>query len=162
MLPFVKRLLARHCWFYLALICGAASWIASAGMAMHLRFALTGDTFYLTYLILIAALVIHVPAECFRDWVDDDDEGIVIIIIIALAAVTFSLISIFSLMNGEQRPDGFRLAFSLSSAPLARFVLQTVGSLHYAHAYYAPRTTTVENNSDDGGLRFPDTQESVP
>jgi uncharacterized membrane protein len=155
----LTRHIKRHRWFYLALACGVMAYVASKNMAVQSRIAVTGDTFYLTYLILIAVLVVRAPVERFRDWADDDDEGIFIIMLITIAAVTFSLTSIFSLLNGGPRPDGLRLMISLASAPLAWFVLHTVLSLHYAHVYYAVRATKTKDRAEDDGLQFPGTKE---
>jgi uncharacterized membrane protein len=151
----------RHRWFYLSLLCGAVSWFAAYAYPRNVRLAITGDVFYFVYLVLIVTLVTRVPVDRFRDWVDDEDEGLFIVIIITLAAVAFSLVSIFSLLNSGHKPGGLFLALSFASAPLGWFVLHTVAALHYAHIYYLARAGK-DSSPEDGGLHFPDTTDPGP
>jgi uncharacterized membrane protein len=154
------RHIRRHRWFYLALAFGAVAWIASQRLAFLVRFAITGDTFYLLYLVLIATLVVGAPTARFRDWVDDEDEGLLVVTFITLAAVAFSLSSIFSLLNAGHKSGGLLLFLSLASAPLGWFVLHTVAALHYAHVYYFTRGPG--GGPEKGGLCFPYTDDPGP
>lgn len=154
----VRLHIRRHRWFYLALTCGAITWFASRRFSFHGQLAVAGDTFYFTYLVLIASLVMHVPTERFRDWLDDEDEGVFIIVLITLAAVAISLFSIFSLLNAGHKASSVFLALSLASAPLSWLVLHTVFSLRYAHMYYLARAL----DDADRSLAFPGTDEPGP
>lgn len=159
---FLFRHIRRHRWFYTALCCGVAAFVVSSGRAENLRIAVTGDTFYLVYLVLIGAIELHVPPARFREWADDEDEGLFLIVLITLAAVGFSLASIFSLLNAGRKPEGLLLLLSLTSAPLGWLVLHTSASLHYAHFYYAVPASEPAANGDSGGLRFPGTEQPGP
>jgi uncharacterized membrane protein len=157
----VWKHLRRHPWFYLALACGAAAWLATGALPRNVRLAVTGDTFYLAYLILTASFVVRVPTDRFRDWIDDRDEGLIIVTLVTLAAVAFSLVSIFTLLNAGHKLSGAYLGLSLASAPLGWFALHTVAALHYAHFYYAARA--IEGpGPDSGGLCFPGTDNPGP
>jgi uncharacterized membrane protein len=150
----VPRHLARHRWFYIALLCGALASYLSRGESAPVRIALTGDTFYLAYLSLVGALVVLRHDRQFLEWANDEDEGIFVIVVITVAAAIFSLTSLFSLVNaGGTRPDVWRMSLSLASAPLGWMTLQTVAALHYAHAYYV-----AADGPEGDGLRFPDTK----
>jgi uncharacterized membrane protein len=161
-LNFVIQHFRRHRGFYIALCFGAVAFVISNGRSNNLKIAVTGDTFYLVYLILIGALELQGPPGRFRDWADDRDEGLPFIVLITLAAIFFSIASIFSLLNASRRPDEFLLFLSLLSAPLGWFVLHTTASLHYAHFYYAKHVTESGPKSDSGGLLFPGTEEPGP
>src|SRR5580704_12073866 len=108
----VWKHLRRHPWFYLALACGAAAWLATGALPRNVRLAVTGDTFYLAYLILTASFVVRVPTDRFRDWIDDRDEGLIIVTLVTLDAVAFSLVSIFTLLNAGHKLSGAYLGLS--------------------------------------------------
>jgi uncharacterized membrane protein len=145
---------SRHRWFYLALGCGALAWAATPALSFHARLAVTGDAFYLIYLVLVVFVVVRAPASAFRDWVEEEDEGLFLVMLITVAAVVFSLVSIFSLLNAGHGQRSIFLLLSLASAPLGWLVLHTVTALHYARAYYRG-----EEGPDPKGLSFPGTQE---
>jgi uncharacterized membrane protein len=75
-----------------------------------------------------------------------------------IAAVGFSLFSIFELLNQSDKPDAVRLVLSIGSAPLAWSVLHTVAAIHYAHMYYSDADPG-PGRADVGGLCFPDSRE---
>ena len=162
-MTFLFRHFRRHRWFYIALVFGLIAFIVARRQSMNLRIAAAADCFYLVYLILIGTLELNCSPERFRDWADDEDEGLLLIVVITLAAISFSLVSIFSLLNAGRRPDEAMLLFSLTSAPLGWFVLHTSASLHYAHFYYARLASGPEANGDSGGgLSFPGTEQPGP
>lgn len=146
--------ISRHRWFYLALACGATAWVSTAALALHARLAVTGDTFYLIYLLLVVFVVVRPPAHEFRAWIEQEDEGLVLVMLITIAAIVFSLVSIFALLNAGHRPRGIFLLLSLASAPLGWLVLHTVAALHYARLYYGD-----DEGPDPKGLSFPGTEE---
>ncbi len=161
-MTFFFRHFRRHRWFYVALCLGFIAFIVARRQSTNLRIAITGDTFYLAYLILIGTLELNCPPARFRDWADDEDEGLFLIVVITLAAISYSLASVFSLLNAGRRPDELLLLFSLTSAPLGWLVLHTSASLHYAHFYYAGLASGPVGNGDSGGLRFPGTGQPGP
>jgi uncharacterized membrane protein len=145
---------SRHRWFYLALGCGALAWAATSALPFHARLAVTGDAFYLIYLLLVVFVLVRAPAKEFRAWVEQEDEGLFLVMLITVAAIVFSLVSIFSLLNAGHSSRSIFLLLSLASAPLGWLVLHTVAALHYARAYYGR-----EKGPDPMGLSFPGTQE---
>jgi uncharacterized membrane protein len=146
----------RHRWFYVAFMCGVVAWFAAHNLPFNIRLAATGNAFYLIYLLLIGSFVLRVPAERFRDWIDDEDEGLFIITLTTLAAVALSLTSIFFVLNGVHKMSATFMALSLMSAPLGWFVLHTVAALHYAHFFYGARLADSSDTELDG-LCFPGT-----
>ena len=161
-MTFFLRHFGRHRWFYIALCFGFVAFVVARGHSTNLRIAAAGDTFYLTYLIFIGTFVLNCPPARFRDRVDDEDEGLFLIVLITLATISFSLASIFSLLNSGRRPDELLLVFALMSAPLGWFVLHTSASLHYAHFYYARLASENAANGHSGGLLFPGTEQPGP
>jgi uncharacterized membrane protein len=108
---------------------------------------------YLAYIASMAAMIVRVSPEGFRDWADDEDEGLALISVMTLAAIAFSLVSVFSLLNAQPKPNWLVLSVSLISARLAWIFLQSVAALHYAHIYYRNRLLMPGN--DSAGLEIP-------
>jgi uncharacterized membrane protein len=156
----ITQHLHHHRWFYAALLLAGIAWILT-GMAMpRLRLFVAGDVFYLTYLVLMGALVLGATPDELRRRAAVDDEGMVFIAAITVVAIGFSLVSIFELLNQADKPDALRLGLSIASAPLAWAVLHTIAAFHYGHRYYAdldPGPAVL----DARGLKFPDTDEPV-
>ncbi len=150
----IRTHVSRHRWFYLALGCGALAWVATPALPFHARLAVTGDAFYLIYLVLVVVVVVRAPAKEFRAWVEQEDEGLFLVMLITVAAIVFSLVSIFSLLNAGHGRQGIFLLLSLASAPLGWLVLHTVAALHYARTYYGGA-----EGADTKGLSFPGAQE---
>lgn len=150
------RHLRRHRWFYLALCAAIISFAPTGGEPLNARIAVTGDIFYVVYLVLVAAFEVPASPQRFRTWAGEEDEGLLLIAVITLTVVAFSLASIFSFLNAGKRPDAILLLVALTSAPLGWFVLHTSASLHYANYYYGRNTG---EPAAHGGLNFPDTDE---
>lgn len=149
----------RHRQFYLSVLLGIFAWLMTASLTPPLRLAIAGDTFFAANLVLMVALAMRVTPDQLRNWASIDDEGIIIIVIITLVVISFSLISIFSVLNQSHRPNAVLLILSIASAPLGWFMLHTVAAFRYAHLYYAEAISTSTSRSEVGGLKFPDTEE---
>ena len=154
----VEQHLHHHRWFYTALILAGVAWSFADVFAPRLRLFAAFDTFYLTYLLLMGFFVFQASPDELRRRAAVDDEGVYFIAGITIVAVGFSLVSLFELLNGSDKPDTLRLVLSVGSAPLAWAVLHVIAAFHYGHRYYAdldpgPAVT------DAGGLKFPDTPE---
>jgi len=147
-----------HRWFYLSLLLAVAAWFLTDLIAPTLRLFVAFDVFYLSYLSLLVLLVFQATPEQLRRRAAEEDEGIFFISAITAVAVTYSLFSIFELLNEAERPNTLRLILSIGSAPLAWGVVHTIAAFHYAHRFYAD----VESGpgvADARGLKFPDCDE---
>ncbi len=151
-----------HRWFYLALALGAAAALIGYVFDPEATASIGGDVFYGSYLLFVGSVVLRMSPADLRIRAASDDEGIVFIALITLVALSFSLASIFKLLNAPVRPDGIHLALSICSAPLAWFVLHTNAAFHYAHAYYGDPDGIGVGLPERGGLRFPGTAEPGP
>lgn len=152
-----------HIWhhrrFYLSALLGIFAWMMTGRFSSPLRLAIAGDTFFGAHLVLMTALAIRITPDQLRNWASVEDEGIIIIVIITLAVISFSLVSIFSVLNQSHRPSTPLLILSIISAPLGWFMLHTVAAFRYAHLYYANPISKSSSRSKIGGLKFPDTEE---
>ena len=89
------------------------AWLMTASLTPPLRLAIAGDTFFAANLVLMVALAMRVTPDQLRNWASIDDEGIIIIVIITLVVISFSLISIFSVLNQSHRPNAVLLILQL-------------------------------------------------
>lgn len=158
MFRFARAHLERHARFYAALVIGIVVWATTGTLSRQLRLIGAADTFFVVYLVLMTILVVRATPDKLRKLATVEDEGISLIVLIALAASCFSLASIFTLLNEQQKPGSVQLVLTLASAPLGWFMLHTIAALHYAHLYYA-RTVPGSASRDAGGLKFPGTGE---
>jgi uncharacterized membrane protein len=149
----------RHRRFYLSALLGIFSWVVTTSLTPPLRLAIAGDTFFAANLVLMTALAMRVTPDQLRNWASIEDEGIIIIVLITMVVISFSLISIFSVLNQSHRPNAVLLILSIASAPLGWFMLHTVAAFRYAHVYYAERLSESFSRSEVGGLKFPGTEE---
>jgi uncharacterized membrane protein len=150
------RHLVRHRFFYIAAALAGASGLAAAawGAGRGLPGALGGDVFYCAYLAMTLAHAFHGTPERLRKQAESEDEGILLIILITLAAILFSLVSLFMLLNRSGDPEPLLMGLSIASAPLGWLMLHTVAAFHYAHRYYAPGRS---GGGKQHGLDFPGT-----
>ena len=147
----------RHRYFYLALVIGAAAYAAASFFNPDLRLPVAGDVFFGSYVLLVLATAARATPQFLRKAADLEDEGAGIITLLALAAIGFSLYSIFALLQ-DYRDNTPRLLLSVLSAPLGWAMLHTLEALHYARAYYRPVRDTARH-TDSGGLNFPNCDE---
>lgn len=142
----------RHRYFYYAAVLGAGVWVCAKQFVPSLALPLAGDSFFGSYVALILAFTMRNSATTLRDQAQIADEGVTVIGLATLAAIAFSLFSIFALLQDHPR-DGFRLFLSILSAPLGWLMLHTLAAIHYAHQFYAGETA---HKPRTGGLAFPD------
>ncbi len=151
--------LGRHGRFYVALCAGAIAFAVSLSLgSWALSFVIGGNLFFLVYLILTAAFVVHATSEHLRRRAADADEGLPLILIATGAVVMVSLGAIYLLIarSGQTGPVAALLA--VAGLPLGWLTLHTLASFHYANLYYAPRP----GDAAAGGLDFPGTEEPGP
>jgi uncharacterized membrane protein len=141
-----------HGRFYLAAIAGIAVWLAAGGsLPWPLPSLAGGDAFFLIYLALMTRFALRSTPEDLRRRASVEDEGMPLIVALALAAIVFSLVAIFSLLNRDGTPEPGELALATASVPLGWLMLHTIAAFHYAHRFYA----TEASPGDAGGLNFP-------
>jgi len=151
-----------HGRFYLAAIAGIAIWLAAWSLPWPLPSLAGGDTFFLTYLALMTRFALRTTPEDLRRRASVEDEGMPLIVALALAAIVFSLVAIFSLLNRDGTPEPAELSLAVASVPLGWLMLHTIAAFHYAHRFYAtadddpsPPTDATPRDRDAGGLNFP-------
>ena len=152
----VRNQWRHHSRFYLSVLLAVIVWAATWTLEQQLRLVLAGDVFYGAYLIMTGFLADKLrPAE-LRKRAASEDEGATLIILVMLAAVSFSLLSLFGIFE-EKISDWLLLALSIASVPLGWSTLHMLLAFRYAHIYYAKSKVT--QAGDAGGLEFPGTKE---
>ena len=146
-----------HGRFYLAALSGIAAWLAALSLPSPLPALIGGDAFFCIYLALMARLAMRITPEGLRKRASEEDEGILLIVFLALAAIVFSLASIFTLLNRAGDPGSTELGLAIASVPLGWLMLHTIAAFHYAHVYYLD--TGHSDPQQAGGLDFPATRE---
>ncbi|MEZ5832947.1 MAG: DUF1345 domain-containing protein [Dongiaceae bacterium] len=146
-----------HGRFYLAAVAGVAAWLLAAWKTWPLPPLIGGDVFCVIYLVLMARFTLRITPKGLRRRAGVEDEGMPVIVLLALAAIVFSLIAIFSLLNSDRAPGATELSFAIASIPLGWLMLHTVAAFHYAHLFYA--NADDEHARDARSLIFPTTTE---
>ncbi len=141
-----------HGRFYLAALSGVAAWLAALSLPSPLPALIGGDAFFCIYLALMAHLAMRITPEGLRKRASEEDEGILLIVVLALAAIVFSLASIFTLLNRAAVPGSAELGLVIASVPLGWLMLHTIAAFHYAHVHYL-------DTGQSGGLDFPATRD---
>lgn len=121
-----------------------------------LPFAAAGDTFFIAYLCLSAALLMQLTHEDLDRRATGGDEGIRVVVLIALAAIGFNALDIFTALN-QSHPGGWVLLSALAGAPLGWAMLHTIYAHHYANLYYSN-----DDPNQPVPLKFPGTERPGP
>jgi uncharacterized membrane protein len=148
-------LIRHHKRFYAAAAVAFLAWWPLGALPGVLRLVVTGDVFFLVYLLLILQLTLGTGPERLRERAKTEDEGMVLISALTVAAIAFSLVSIFTLLNSAHGDDGIGLALALASVPLGWISLHTMAAQHYGNLYYAAEAGEDGKPGDRGGLDFP-------
>lgn len=143
-----------HSRFYLSALLGILVWGAAIMFDEQQRLVLAGDVFYATYLMMMAVLAHNLTPAELRKRAAIDDEGVLVIVLLTLAAIAFSLLSLFGIVR-ETTSDPLSLALSVASVPLGWLTLHALFAFRYAHIYYGKG----DKSGDRGGLDFPGTKE---
>jgi uncharacterized membrane protein len=125
-----------HARFYAAGLLGIAVYFLSAGLEPVTRAAAAGDTFFLSYLVASAILIVRLDEKGLKKRAATEDEGAFIVLLIALAVIAFCSAGIFTVLNQKQDPKTLVVILSVASAPLGWFTLHTLGAFHYANMQY--------------------------
>src|ERR1041384_2347924 len=126
-----------HGRFYLAAIAGIAIWLAARSLPRPLAPLAGRRNLFLTYLGLMRRFALRTTPEDLRRRASVEDEGMPLIVALALAAIVFSLVAIFSLLNRDGTPEPAELSLAVASVPLGWLMLHTIAAFHYAHRFYA-------------------------
>lgn len=158
MIGSLRRHVKHHARFYASLSVGVVVAVATAAGDLPVRPLAAGDAFFAVYVVSMAVMATRASADDLRRRSRYEDEGIVLIVLITLAAIVFSIGSIFDLFAHDS-PDALPLALGIASVPLGWLTLHTIAAFHYAHLYYAPADIAPEEGKDVGALAFPETDE---
>jgi uncharacterized membrane protein len=101
---FLRAHISRHRRFYISALMGLLTWFATGGLAHAERYAVAGDTFLGVYLVLMSVLAFQTSPENLKNEAKTEDEGVALILVITIAAIAFSLTSIFTLLNQTNKP----------------------------------------------------------
>ena len=151
----INRHLHHHGRFYAAAALGAAVYAAMSLAHVSVAAAAAGDTFFAVYLAASGWLLVNSTNADVKSRAKTEDEGAMIVIALALAAMAFSVVGIFIVLNQAHRPDWLSLMLALAAAPLGWFVLHTILAFHYVDLYYFASAS----EASDKALEFPGTKE---
>jgi uncharacterized membrane protein len=156
-----NRYTRHHKRFLVAAIVAFAAWWPLGRLALELRLTMTGDIFFLIYLVLILHLTMVTSQDRLRERAQTEDEGIILISILTVVAVGLSLFSILILLNKGDGPELDELLLALASVPLGWLTLHAVAAQHYANLYYSQQEAE-DGGGDRKGLEFPgDTEPGI-
>jgi len=132
---------------------GALVFVAPIGEhAATTRFLTAWDLGGLVYLALTWFAMLRSDVGRIRRRAALEDEAEWVILLVTIAATLVSLVAIGAELHGvhDAPPEqqGLRAGIAAFTILVSWFVLHTIMTLHYAHAFYAPR--------DGAGLEFPD------
>jgi uncharacterized membrane protein len=136
--------------FYLALLLGAAVFVAASLSDWPFRLIAACDTFFAVYLFLIC-FVLGRTSQNLRDRAAVEDEGILLVVLVA--AVGLSCASIIAILHQSRGHLTLPLILALAGAPLGWFALHVVAAFHYANLYYDPRKAA--SGPEHAPLQFP-------
>ena len=121
------------------------------------------DLTCLWFIVLTLLHMRHQSQEDLKANVAAQDEGQGMIVAFVLIAAAASLYAVALELSFAKDAHGLakdlRVALAISSVALSWFMTQLIFALHYAHEYYAPDTTTPDEDDVIGGLAFPGGQE---
>ena len=116
---------------------GALAYVLTRNFNSLVRDAAASDVFFLSYIVASWRLIIRLTHEDLAARANFDDEGAVIVVGITLAAILFTCVEIFFVLNHGVAGDYIGLTILLAGAPLGWIMLHTVMTFHYANLYYS-------------------------
>ncbi|MDB5734037.1 MAG: hypothetical protein JWN16_674 [Alphaproteobacteria bacterium] len=150
--------LAKHIRFYIALVCGVATWALCRVFGMDVALLAGGDVFYLVFLACCVSLVGQKAAD-LKKRAKSEDEGLAVVVLITLATALFFAVTVFTALNKKHGIETLPLVLAAIGAPLGWFVLHTVMAFHYADIHYFDDPDCA---GDDKDLDFPGRKEPGP
>jgi uncharacterized membrane protein len=155
----LQRQLVRHRYFYIAAALGVFVGLLAQFSLSTVSAPLSGDTFFLSYLAIVAWATTRTTPDQLRAQAKIENEGMLLIVAIALSAICFSLVFLFRLLSQPSKPDAILLVLSIATAPLGWLMLHVIAAFHYAQVYYAPQNTALSKQGKAASLSFPNTDE---
>ncbi len=140
-----------HARFYGALVVGVVVYMAMRLLDRPFPLVAAGDAFFLSFLVMVSALVVTLTPEALDRRADLEDEGIVIVALITLIAIAYSVVTIFTLLNQKEAVQGMVLALAIAGPPLGWLTLHMLSAFHYAYIYYSGPMAELEGRA----IRFP-------
>jgi len=148
---FARPHLTHHWRFYACLLFGALVYAATGGFAPPVRWLALGDSFFLSYIAIMATACARLtPRELDRK-ADVEDQGIAIVVFVSLLMIALSVLAIVTLLHQKQALHPLQIALAVLSAPLGWFMLHMLMAFHYAYLFYSEPGKT-----KGGGLQFPE------
>lgn len=147
---FTRAYIYHHSRFYAAALLGVVVFFLCQHLALPIRIAAAGDTFFITYLIATTWLVVRLDEEGLKKRAAVEDEGALVVFLIAIGIIALCIFGIFTLLNQKQHPATDAIILSVASAPLGWFTLHMLSAFHYANVHYL---CTPERKG--GALKFP-------
>lgn len=137
----------------LGILAGAVAFAAPTGEhAASTRLLFAWDFGGVVYLALTGYAMLRSDVGRIRRRAAVEDEAEWVILLLTIAAAVVSLVAIGAELHGVHgaapEEQGLRVGLAAFTILVSWFVLHTIMTLHYAHAFYAPR--------DGEGLVFPD------
>jgi uncharacterized membrane protein len=150
----------RHVRFFIALILGLAAALAARASGLPAPLLVGGDVFYLTFIILVMAMIANMPVRDFRKRARSEDEGMAIVIVMIVVTMLFFFTAVFEALNKAHGVQWVPLVLAGMGAPMGWFALHTAMAFHYADLHYFddPQTTA----DDERDLDFPGRGEPCP
>jgi len=135
------------------ILAGVAAFLAPIGEhAASTRLLFAWDFGGLVYLALTGYAMLRSDVGRIRRRAAAEDEAEWVILLLTVAATLVSLVAIGVELHGVHdappAEQGLRVGLAAFTILVSWFVLHTIMTLHYAHAFYAP--------VDGEGLEFPD------
>ncbi|HEX3945196.1 MAG TPA: DUF1345 domain-containing protein [Rhizomicrobium sp.] len=149
--------LHHHGRFYVAAALGGITYVICRNLPSPLPLAITGDLFFLSYVVMMAVLTVALSAADLRAHAEIDDEGGAVVTLMALAALGYCCTEIFTVLNQKQPAHLLAMIFTLLGAPLGWLMFNMMAAFHYAYLFY--RRAENGEPQEPPPLSFPKTEE---
>lgn len=140
-----------HGRFYACLLLGAAVYAAAGAFAQPVRWLAFGDSFFLSYVAIMATACMRLSAKELDKKAEVEDEGIVIVVLVSVLMIGLSVLAVFTLLHQKQAVQPLAVALAVLAAPLGWFMLHMLMAFHYAYLFYSE-----PGKKPGGGLEFPE------
>ncbi|MBP1851154.1 DUF1345 domain-containing protein [Rhizobium halophytocola] len=147
----------RHGPFLFGLTGGILSLLATLALQPKLALGIPINVFFLIYLVMMGYRIPRLDADALKARASNDDEPAPLILTVTLVAAAGALVALFHAINRQTFPGMTEITAAFLSVFLGWVTLHTMFALHYAHHYWRPAEQERENETQRGGLDFPQT-----